>query len=73
MTLSQLAFHLRERFTYECNFFDAWLLDIRFEGEHALDSKRHYPRCVAGARRAPLKNSDASRVANDELCRDTCG
>ena len=44
MTLSQFAFRLHERFTYEYNFFDAWLFDIRFEGEHALDPKRHYPR-----------------------------
>jgi hypothetical protein len=44
MPLSRFAFRLYERFTYEYNFFDAWLLDIRFEGEHALDPKRRHPR-----------------------------
>src|SRR5260370_12093929 len=57
MILSQFAFRLHECFTYEYNFFDAWLLDIRFEGEHARYPKRHYPRCAAGARRAPLEDS----------------
>ena len=61
MMLSQFAFRLHERFTYEYNFFDAWLLDIRFESEHALDPKRQYPRCVAGARRAPLEDSGGAR------------
>ena len=35
MTLSQFAFRLHERFTYEYNYFDAWLLDIRFESKSA--------------------------------------
>ena len=48
MTITQFAFRLNERFTYEYNFFDAWLLDIRFEGERAFDPKRRYPCCVAG-------------------------
>ena len=50
--MSQFAFRLHERFTYEYNFFDAWLLDVRFEGERAFDPKRRYPRCVMGARKA---------------------
>ena len=37
MTLSQFIFPPNERFTYEYNFFDAWLLDVRFEGERAFD------------------------------------
>jgi Plasmid pRiA4b ORF-3-like protein len=53
MPLSRFAFRLNERFTYEYNFFDAWILDIRFGGEHPLDPKRRYPHCIAGARRAP--------------------
>jgi hypothetical protein len=43
MPLSRFAFRLYERFTYEYNFFDGWLLDIRFEDEQALEPKRHYP------------------------------
>jgi hypothetical protein len=62
MTLSQFAFRLHERFTYEYNFFDAWLLDIRFEGEGAFDPKRRYPRCVAGARRAPVEDSGGAEI-----------
>jgi Plasmid pRiA4b ORF-3-like protein len=70
MTLSQFAFRLNERFTYEYNFFDAWLLDIRFEGEHALDLERHYPRCVAGARRAPLEDSGGAEIFMDRQIPD---
>jgi hypothetical protein len=65
MILSQFAFRLHERFTYEYNFFDAWLLDIRFEGEHARYPKRHYPRCAAGARRAPLEDSGGAESFMD--------
>jgi hypothetical protein len=65
MTLSRFAFRLNERFTYEYNFFDAWLLDIRFEGEHPLDTKRRYSRCVAGARRAPLEDSGGAESFMD--------
>jgi hypothetical protein len=71
MTLSQFAFRLHERFTYEYNFFDAWLLDIRFEGEHALDPKRHYPRCVAGARRAPLEDGGGAEIFMDRQITET--
>jgi hypothetical protein len=39
MMLSQFALRLHARFTYEYNFLDAWLLDIHFESEHALDPK----------------------------------
>jgi hypothetical protein len=65
MTLSQFAFRLNERFTYEYNFFDAWLFDIRFEGERASDSKRCYPRCVAGARRAPPEDAGGAEMFMD--------
>jgi len=65
MTLSRFAFRLNERFTYEYNFFDGWLVDIRFEGEHPLDARRRYPRCVAGARRAPLEDSGGAESFMD--------
>jgi hypothetical protein len=65
MTLSQFAFRLHERFTYEYNFFDAWLFDVRFEGERAFDPKRRYPRCVAGARRAPPEDSGGAEIFMD--------
>jgi Plasmid pRiA4b ORF-3-like protein len=65
ITLSQFAFRLHERFTYEYNFFDAWLLDFRFEGERAFDPKRRYPRCVTGARRAPPEDSGGAEIFMD--------
>jgi hypothetical protein len=63
--LSRFAFRLYERFTYEYNFFDAWLLDIRFEGDHPLDPRRHYPRCIAGLRRAPPEDSGGAESFMD--------
>ncbi len=65
MTLSQFAFRLHERFTYEYNFFDAWFLDVRFEGERAFDRKRRNPRCVAGARHAPPEDSGGAEMFMD--------
>ena len=62
MTLSQFAFRSNERFTYEYNFFDAWLLDVRFEGERGFNPKRRYPHCVAGARRAPVEDSGGAEI-----------
>jgi hypothetical protein len=62
MTLFEFAFRLQERFTYEYNFCDAWLLDIRVEGEGAFDPKRRYPRCVGGARRAPVEDSGGAEI-----------
>jgi hypothetical protein len=40
-------------------------LDVRFEGEHAFDPRRRYPRCVAGARRAPLEDSGGAEIFMD--------
>jgi hypothetical protein len=65
VTLSQFVFRPNERFTYEYNFFDVWLLDIRFESEHTLDPKRHYPRCVAGASRGPPEDSGGAEIFMD--------
>jgi hypothetical protein len=73
MNLSQFAFQLDERFTWEYNFFDAWLFDIRFEGEHPLDSKRRYPRCVAGARHAPPEDSGGAESFIDRHVPEVSG
>jgi hypothetical protein len=56
MTLAQFAFRENERFIYEYNFYDGWIIDVRFEGEHAIKTKSRYPRCIAGARRAPAED-----------------
>jgi hypothetical protein len=73
MPLSRFAFRLNERFTYEYNFYDAWLLDIRFEAEHPLDPKRRYPRCVAGARRAPPEDSGGAESFMDRYVPELLG
>jgi Plasmid pRiA4b ORF-3-like protein len=73
MMLSQFAFRLHKRFTCVYSFLDAWLLDIRFESEHALDPKRQYPRCVAGARRAPLEDSGGAEIFMDRKITETPG
>jgi hypothetical protein len=65
MTLIRFAFRQDERFTYEYNFFDEWIIDIRFEGEHALDTRCRYPRCIAGARRAPPEDSGGTEEFMD--------
>jgi hypothetical protein len=54
MALSQFAFRLHERFTYEYNLFDAWLFDIRFEGEEAM---------VSAQVEATWPNKQAARTA----------
>ena len=73
MTLFEFAFRLQERFTYEYNFFDAWLLDIRFEGERAFDPKHRYPRCVGGARRAPVEDGGGAEVFMERQVPETPG
>jgi Plasmid pRiA4b ORF-3-like protein len=59
-----VKFRVHERFTYEYNLFDAWLFEIRFEGERTFDSKRNYPRCVAG-RHAPREDSGGAELYMD--------
>jgi hypothetical protein len=71
MPPSRFAFRLYERFTYVYNFFDVRLLDIRFEGEKALEPKRHYPRCVTGARRAPPEDSGGDAIFMDRQITET--
>jgi hypothetical protein len=71
MTLSQFAFRRNERFTYEYNFFDSWLLEIRFEGEGLCDPKHRYPRCAAGARRAPVEDSGGAESFSDRHIPET--
>jgi hypothetical protein len=53
VTLADLRLRENERFVYEYNFFDHWQLEIRLEKKCDLDTKRHYPFCIAGKRAAP--------------------
>ena len=56
MRLEQFEFRADERFAYEYNFFDQWELEIRFEGATIAEPRYAYPRCVAGAQRAPAED-----------------
>jgi Plasmid pRiA4b ORF-3-like protein len=53
--LSYLRTQLRrmERFTYEYDFGDSWIHDIRIEATLPIDPARRYPVCVAGKCSAP--------------------
>ena len=43
----------RERFTYEYDFGDSWVHDIRIEAILPIDAAKRYPVCVAGKCSAP--------------------
>jgi Plasmid pRiA4b ORF-3-like protein len=51
--LSRFALRPGERFTYEYDFFDAWIHDIRVEQILPRRARGTYPVCTAGARSAP--------------------
>jgi len=53
--LADLHLRLRERVTYEYDFNDGWVLDIRLEQRLPLDARQMYPRCGGGARAGPLE------------------
>jgi hypothetical protein len=39
--------------SYEYDFGDSWVHEIRFEGYHPAEGRRRYPCCLSGARRCP--------------------
>ncbi|MDR6858644.1 plasmid pRiA4b ORF-3 family protein [Variovorax guangxiensis] len=51
--IGQLKLRRLERFTYEYDFGDLWVHDLRIEATMPLDPKRMYPVCIAGRRAAP--------------------
>ena len=51
--IGQLELRRLERFTYEYDFGDLWVHDLRIEATLPLDPKRLYPVCIAGRRAAP--------------------
>ena len=51
--IGQLNLRRLERFTYEYDFGDVWVHDLRIEATLPLDPKRVYPVCIAGRRAAP--------------------
>jgi len=51
--LSDFRLRRGERFLYEYDFMDGWILDIRLEETLAADAKGIHPRCTAGRRATP--------------------
>jgi hypothetical protein len=51
--LCDLRLHRGERFFYEYDFTDGWVLEIRLEAILPFEPKGVYPRCTAGRRAAP--------------------
>ena len=54
--LCDLKLRRLERFTYEYDFGDGWLHDIRLEAVLATDARKTYPTCIARGRAAPPKH-----------------
>ena len=52
----------RERFLYEYDFMDGWILDIRLEKTLAADAKGIHPRCTASRRATPPEDCGGSEA-----------
>lgn len=46
--LDDFAFDVGDRFTYEYNFFESWLHDIRIEAIETVSTSPLYPFCIKG-------------------------
>ena len=51
--LGELGLRRSERFSYEYNFFAAWICDLRVEQILGTQPGRTYPRCIGGRRAGP--------------------
>ncbi|MGO9595293.1 MAG: plasmid pRiA4b ORF-3 family protein [Steroidobacteraceae bacterium] len=51
--IGDLKLRRMERFTYEYDFGDSWVHDIRIEATLPIDPSKRYPMCVAGKCSAP--------------------
>ena len=51
--LDSLNLRQLERFSYEYDFGDGWIHDLRLEATLAIKPQKTYPTCVAGSRSAP--------------------
>ena len=60
--LSDFRLRRGERFLYEYDFMDGWILDIRLEKTLAADAKGIHPRCTAGRRATPPEDCGGSEV-----------
>ena len=68
--LSDFRLRRRERFLYEYDFMDGWILDIRLEKTLAADAKGIHPRCTAGRRATPPEDCGGSEAYLARLDRD---
>ena len=57
--LCDFRLHRRERFLYEYDFTDNWVLEIRLEDGLKPKPGQHYPVCTAGRRAAPPRDAAA--------------
>ena len=64
--LGQFGFRLRERFSYEYDFYDNWKHDIRLEKVLPLNPKRAFPVCTGGQRPVPPEDSGGARAYREE-------
>ena len=60
--LSDFRLRRGERFLYEYDFMDGWILGIRLEKTLAADAKGIHPRCTAGRRATPPEDCGGSEV-----------
>ena len=60
--LSDFRLRRRERFLYEYDFMDRWIVDIRLEKTLAAAAKGIHPRCTAGRRATPPEDCGGSEV-----------
>jgi hypothetical protein len=58
--LGDLGLRLRERFSYEYNFFADWQVDLRVEQIRPAEPGRLYPRCTGGRRAGPPEGWDGA-------------
>jgi hypothetical protein len=58
--LSNFRLRRGERFLYEYDFMDGWILEIRLEKTLAADAKDIHPRCTAGRRATPPEDCGGS-------------
>ena len=60
--LCDFRLHRRERFLYEYDFTDNWVLEIRLEDGLKPKPGQHYPVCTAGRRAAPPEGCGGPRA-----------
>src|SRR3984885_8040414 len=60
--IGELKLRRMERFTYEYDFGDSWMHDIRIEATLPIDPAKHYPVCIAGKCSAPPEDCGGPHV-----------